>query len=420
MLRRLNGFQLILAATAISGIAGYLVTWFVYRQIGAAAYATFAIFWAALFLVVGGLSGIQQEITRATRPLPPESLQQRNAAKTFGVALAVVIFVLILATASLWATAVFRDLGWSLVWPLAVGSACYVLVATLAGSLYGLSNWRPLAAMIVADGVLRLLLLVVVLAMTQDPVVLAWAVALPFPLVILLLWPFLRAGLAGQGVIDVGFKALSWNVSRTVLASISSAVLISGFPLVLGVFGRAEQPALLGELIFVITLVRAPLIIIAMSLQSYFVVQFRDQITGGWKLFLQAQGVITGGGAAIAVLGWFFGPVVFGWVSGQPVTLSGTYFAILVASSALVASLCVSGPAVLARSQHVQYSVGWVVAAIATVGIMMLPVDFQPKVALTLILGPVAGLVVHLGALVVVRRGDAFPVAEHERGGRRS
>ena len=404
MLRRLNGFQLILAATAVSGVAGYLVTWLVYRQIGAAPYAIFAIFWAALFLVVGGLSGIQQEITRATQPVRSQPRKQRHEARNFGLALAVIVFVLIVATAFSWATAVFQDLGWSLVWPLAVGAGCYVLVATLGGSLYGLSNWRPLAVMIVADGVLRLALLVLVLAMTHDPVVLAWAVALPFPLVILLLWPFIRTGLAGRSVIDVDVKTLSWNVSRTVLASISSAVLISGFPLVLGVFGQAEEPAVLGELIFAITLARAPLIIIALSLQSYFVVQFRDRAATWWKSFLQVQGIILGGGVVIAVLGWLFGPALFGWISGQPVTLGGTYFAIMAVSSALVAALCVSAPAVLARSQHVAYSLGWAIAAIATVAVMLLPMEFMSKVALALILGPAAGLLVHLAALLHQRQ----------------
>ena len=36
-----------------------------------------------------------------------------------------------------------------------------------------------------------------------------------------------------------------------------------------------EPRALIGELIFIITLTRAPLIITVMSLQSYFIVQFR-------------------------------------------------------------------------------------------------------------------------------------------------
>ena len=53
----------------------------------------------------------------------------------------------------------------------------------------------------------------------DDAVVLAWAVALPFPLAIVLLWPAIRRGFVGRSELDVGYRALSWNVARTVVAS---------------------------------------------------------------------------------------------------------------------------------------------------------------------------------------------------------
>lgn len=403
-----NGAVLIIAATVVAGIAGYLVTWLVYRSAGSVAYALFAVFWAALYLVVGGLSGIQQEITRATHPIGPGIRTHPSKARNFAVVAAAAVFVAIVATAPLWVGAVFPDVGWPLVWPLAVGAASYVLVATLSGSLYGVSHWRSLALMIGADGLLRILLLGIVLIATHDIVVLAWVVALPFPLAIMLLWPLIRGTFVGRSDLDVGYRALSWNVSRTVLAAVSTAVLVSGFPLLVGVTSHSENPALVGELIFTLTLTRAPLIVTVMSLQSYLVVRFRDEPRTWWRPFLAAQGVILAGAVVLGALGWWLGPAVFAWVSGTPVSLDGSLIAVLVASSALVGALCVSAPAVLARSQHFVYSLGWVIAAVVTAVVMFTPLEFLPRVGLAVILGPVAGLLVHIGWLVT---RPALPVA---------
>lgn len=401
-----KGLVEILGATVIAGVAGYVVTWLVYRQVGAANYAIFAVFWAALYLVIGGISGIQQEVTRATRPASSETRARSNQARNFGVVAALCIFIFTIATAPIWAEQVFPELGWALVWPLAVGAGSYVLVATLGGTLYGLSKWRPLALMMVADGSIRLILLAVVLTMTRDTVMLAWAVALPFPLVVIGMWPFIRRTLA-RATMDVGNASLGWNVSRTVLASVSSAVLISGFPLLLGVTAKSESPALVGELIFTITLTRAPLIITAMSLQSYFVVRFREQ-SSWWKPFFRVQGIIAMSGVAIAFLSWYLGPALFTWISGRAVSLDGPLLAVLATSSALVAALCVSAPAVLARSQHRAYSLGWVVAAIVTIGLMMLPIGFLPRVSLALLIGPIAGLLIHVLALYLAQRRNSL------------
>ncbi|MEV8252587.1 hypothetical protein AB0O95_01330 [Rhodoglobus sp. NPDC076762] len=390
-----SGVMLILVATAIAGIAGYLVTFVVYRQIGAAPYALFAVFWAAIYLVIGGLSGIQQEITRATTLVEPRADRQASKARSFAVVLSCIVALSIVASAPLWAEAVFAANSWNLVWPLAVGAASYVLVATLSGSLYGAAQWRSVALMTGADGILRLILLSIALLFTQDIVVLAWTVALPFPLVLLLLWPAIRGGFVGRTALDVGHRALSWNVARTVLASASTAVLVSGFPLLLATTAVGENQAFVGELIFTITLTRAPLIVTIMSLQSFLVVRFRDGQSSWLNLFIRVQGSILLGGVTLAGLGWWLGPDVFELVSGRPTLVGGELIATLVMSSALVAMLSVTAPAVLARGQHMVYSLGWLAAALTTVIVMLLPGELVTRVSLALVLGPLAGLIVH-------------------------
>jgi hypothetical protein len=401
-----GGALLILMATLIAGIAGYLVTFVVYREVGAAQYALFAVFWAALYLVIGALSGVQQEITRATKPIEWGTRSGPNRARTFAGVFAVTVALLIIGSAPLWANTVFVSEGWSLVWPLAVGSASYVLVATLSGSLYGVSQWRSLALMIGTDGLLRLALLSIALLFTRDIVVLAWTVAMPFPLAIVFLWPLIRRRFVGWSELDVGYGGLSWNVARTVLASTSTAVLVSGFPLLLGVAAAGKDPAFIGELIFTITLTRAPLIITVMSLQSFLIVRFRDGQSSWFPLFSRVQGGIALGTIALALPGWWLGPTVFEMVSGRPTVIDGALIALLVLSSGLVAALSTAAAAVLAKGKHVVYSLGWMGAAALTIVIILVPGELIERVVIALIAGPIIGLAVYCVSLGVMARTD--------------
>lgn len=398
-----RGAILIIGATVVAGIAGYLVTFVVFRVAGAVAYATFAVFWATLYLVIGALAGVQQEVTRATYPIEAGARTSPNRARNFAAALVGLVFVVVVVSSPAWATSVFPHDGPDLVWPLAVGTASYVLVATLSGSLYGVSQWRSLALLVATDALLRLVLLLVALMFTHDIVVLAWVVALPFPLAVIILWRFIRPGFVGRSELDVGYRALSWNVTRTVLASASTAILVSGFPLILGLAAHDEPAVFVGQFIFTLTLTRAPLIVTVMSLQSYFVVRFRDHRDLLWRTLGVIFLAIAVGAGVLAGLGWWIGPPVLSWVSGSQTSISGSLIAVLVASSALVAALSVSGSAVLSASRHFVYSAGWVASAVVTIGVMVTPLDFVPKVESALLLGPIAGLLIHLSYLLASR-----------------
>lgn len=389
-----SGLRAILVATAIAGVASYLVTWFVPRVIGFADYATFAVFWAALYLVVGTLSGLQQEVTRATVPLSGDAPAHVNRARNFGLIAAAVTFVVVLAVAF---TSPFA-------WPLAFGTASYALVAVLVGTLFGLSRWRAAAALVLVDALLRLVAILLTLLFTHEIVALAWAAAVPFGLALLVVWPFARRAVVGKAQLDVGYGRLSWNVSRTLLAAASTGVMVSGFPLLLGLTSPGADSVQLGLYILAATLVRAPLVVVAMSLQSYLVVQFRDAADRASRRLLLVLGGIAATGVVLAALGWLIGPAVFGWLfPGEPAP-DGWFVAALVISSALVAAMFVSGAAVLARSQHFVYSAGWVVGAVVTVVVLLLPLDLATRTILALIAGPAVGLAVQVGYLVSSRR----------------
>lgn len=406
----LSGFTQIILATIVAGIAGYVVTWFVPRVIGGGDYKVFAVFWAAMYLVVGALSGIQQEVTRGSRekiPGGPASGPARAShARNFGLAAAAAVVVLILATAPMWVHAVFPELGWQLVLPLAFGTASYVLVATLSGTLYGLTEWGSIALLIVTDGLLRLIAVVIVAVFTHSVVALAWAAACPFILALPLLWLRIRPAVVGRIELDVGFRRLSWNVGRTVGASVSAAALVSGFPLLLSLTSPHDAPAVLASLFLAITLTRAPLIVSVTALQGYLLVRFRDHPLAFRRTFLQIISVIVGGAAVLSALAFWLAPAVFALLfPGEPGIGAG-FFAVLVGSSALVAALSVTAAAVLARAQHAAYSIGWFVAAAATILTLLTNFDLVTRTGLSLVAGPVCGLLVHAVFLAIPARKD--------------
>lgn len=399
-----RGLTLILVATVSTGIIAYVITWLVPRQIGFGPYAAFAVFWSFLYLVVGALSGIQQEVTRATRRTEAGAGAGVNRARNFGLAASAVVFGLVIASSPLWVGSVFSDIGWSLVWPLALGASSYVFVAVLSASLYGITRWVPIAVMMFADGCLRLASVAVVLLVTHDVVALAWAVALPFPIVFILMWPFVRRSLVGKTQLDVGYRRLTANVAQTIVAAASTGVMVSGFPLLLGLTSPAESKATVGLFILSITLTRAPLIVVAMSLQSYLIVFFRERQETLARQLAKIIGAMVAVGLVLSVAGWYFGPAVFALLFPGERVPGGWFIMALVLSSAMVGALCVTAPAVLSRSYHIVYSAGWLAGAVATILFLLLPTDLSLRTILALVVAPVVGLVVHIGYLALATR----------------
>lgn len=404
-----SGFILIVAATAIVGIAGYAITIFVPKVIGVGPYAVFAVFWSFIFLAAAALTGVQQEVTRATHHRDPANTSYRNRSGLFAGGAFLLVLALMLGTAPLWVHTVFPVDGWALVVPLAIGTACYVPLAVLAGSLYGVGHWKAVFALIAIEGLLRLVLVGIALAFFPGMVPLAWAVAIPFPATVLVVWPMARGRIVGKTQLDVTLPRLTWNVARTTVAAASMGLMVSGFPLVLSLTSPDVGATTLGLVVLAATLTRAPLIVVGMALQSFLIVFFRAHSADFWRTLLRLEAVVLGLGAILAVLAYLVGPWVFEVVYEGRAAPEAWLLATLVASSALVGALCVSAPAVLSRNAHAAFTAGWVAAALSTVICLLLPLEFLERTVLALLIGPAVGVLLHAVYLAVVRNGESAP-----------
>ena len=398
--KRVSPVVLILGSSVISGVTGYLVTAIVAAALGPVGYATFAVYWSALFFVVGAFGGVQQEVTRASSG-SVERVSRPSGARVsvFALVLAVALFVALAATGPLWTAALFPSDSLELLWPLAVGAASYVLVASLCGSLYGVRLWYPLALLIIIDGVLRLAGVLIVLTLWEQPAAIAWAVVAPFPLAVVIVLPMVAHKLGSRLHMDVGYRQLSWNVARTVLAAAATASLVSGFPVLLKLTSPGTSAAVIGPLILAFMLTRAPIVIPLLALQSYLIVHFTDRVDLLARRVLRLEVLVVASSLALAIIAAWAGPGILRVLFGDGFVIDSGMLFVLVASSGLVAALCVSGPAALARSAHGLFAAGWVAAAVATMGLLFVPFDLDARVTLALTGGPVVGLVVHLVAL---------------------
>ncbi|WP_256921932.1 lipopolysaccharide biosynthesis protein [Leifsonia sp. NCR5] len=413
---------LILGATVVSGLAGYVVTWRVFTSVGAAGYGVFSVFWSALFLVVGILFGLQQESTRAVAQTAVQAVDagagrvgagaaaaiRRTSMWSFAAMVAVVVVIAVLATSLLWATPSLGAQNAGLAWFVAFGAGLNCLVAAASGVMAGAGMWRQLAAIVALDGVLRVIGVVAVLAFTDDLVALAIAVILPFPVSLAIVFASAPKALVANARVSIGLSTLIANTGRTMLAASATAVLINGFPLVLSFFSGPDNHADLGSLVLAVTLTRAPILVPLMALSSFLVSQFSHHPERATRTMLT---IIAGIAAVIVVLclaAWLWGVPVMQFVFGAQFDLGADVLVALIASSGLIGALCVSGSAVLAKGLHGGYATGWVVASLVSLAVLFIPLDLPIRAALALASGPAVGLVVHL-VWLRVSSGRAAP-----------
>jgi len=397
---RAGGFRAIAISTLVAGLLGYAITTVAARGLGPDEYADFSSFWGMQYLLVGTFGGLQQEFSRAVSPTASPTGAPRVTSR-FAVAGAGVAALVSLAVVSVAGPIVFAEGVAGFGAPLLVGLALYAVVAVYSGVMYGISAWRVLAVVIVADPLLRLAGIAIVLLAGGGATSAVWASVVPYLVVLGILVGTMMRGTGSAFAVDVGPARLAANAARTVGAAVGVSVLVSGLPLLVGLARGEASASSVGVLVFVLILTRAPLVLAVLSLQSYLIVRLRDG--GGRVGALLAVGVVAAG-AALALAGYLVGSPVIEAIAGPRYAVDPVVVAVLVASSVATALLGVTGAVVLARSRHGVYVAGWTIAAAMSALLMfVLPGTLETRVAAALAVGPLLGLAVH--ALALLRPG---------------
>jgi hypothetical protein len=299
------------------------------------------------------------------------------------------------------------------VW-FAVGLVGYFVFAVFAGVLYGVSRWTAVATLMVVDAALRGIAVTIGFILAAPPGVLAALVALPFGITAALMWLAMRGSVVGHIALDVPLKRLTVNAAGTVVAAASTAVMVTGLPLLLRTALPDEDATTLASLTMAITLTRAPLIIPLIALQSFLIVDFRTAGSHLWRRVGTYGVVLAGLTALLAAAAWAWGPAIIEWISAGRYEVSSAVMATVIASAGLVALMCLTGPALLSETRHTPFVLGWVVAAVATLVMLALPLPTVERTMAALLVGPALGLIVHL--LGIRRLPSRAPGASEQAG----
>lgn len=399
-----RGLFAILFATGFAGLMGYVIQILAPLSLDSAtSYVAFTVYWSTLFLLVQALSGVQQEVTRAAHPIAGEGGGPPTLRNATAVLLVVVTAAVMILTV-LFGHLVFGDDALVFGIGIAAGLVGFLLTAVLAGVFYGLHRWRAVAAMTIVDAATRAILVSAGFALELDAGWIALLVSAPFGLAFAAAWLVWRGSVVGAFELDVGWRRLAANTLGTVGASTATGVLITGLPLLLQLTSADSTPEQVAALVLALTIIRAPVVIPPLAFQSYLTTVLRARRDDLGRPIALAAAVAIAAAAALTGLAAWLGPSVVGLVSEQRFSISASMCAAIVASGGIVALMCVTGPALLVRSQHTIYAAGWIAAAVATLALLAVPtISFDNRVALSLLVSPAVGLAVHVAGMLRVR-----------------
>ncbi|MHA7209506.1 hypothetical protein [Arthrobacter sp. MDT1-65] len=406
---RARGLPAVGVASVIAAAASYLILFLAARALTPEENAQFLTFWAVLFFVLGVLAGIISEFTRAVRSAATGTGQAgrvRGAAVfPLGLLIGCGAAAVIAASSPLWAPSILPDDTVLLVAVLSVAAIAYAGHCSVAGAAGGSQRWSLFAGLAGSEALLRLLLVVVVaLAVsTRLGLEIASAAGALTWLLILLFTRSSRSAVRARA--DVGRATLLSNTAHAMLSAAATAALVTGFPILLRLTTSLEQYAGAAPLLLAISLTRAPIMIPLQAFQSVLIARFVG-VTGTSLVRAiagPAAGLIALGGVG-AVAAGLLGPWIM-LVFGPAYVVAPLTMAALTFAGCLMAVLTVTGTACLARGAHAAYSVGWVVATASTFLVLLLPGSLEGRVILSLLVGPVVGVLVHLAALLTLVRG---------------
>lgn len=388
-----SGFAAVAVASAVAGALGYAITIVAARLLGAD-YAVFGVFWSAMYFVIGALAGGQQEFARMTRASGAQRVELAVSRSLWWFAAASAVIASLASLAAL--RLVFVDEAASLALALAVGLASYGVYAALLGTQYGARRWWVVATATVADPLIRLVAIVLAVQSGGGLVGAAWAAVVPFPLLVILLVVTVRRTAAIA--IDRAPRAAVIAALTVVGGGVAASFLINGVPVLFRIVAPDETPSAVAGYVFAFILVRAPLVVGVLALQSFVIVTLRDHARPRRLAALLVLGTL--GAAAVGAAGLSVaGEPLVAAVAGDLPSPSAALLVGIAVASGTTAALVITGCLALAEERRRAYSLGWWGSAIAVIAIaLVLPGDAAARITVATIAGPLVGVAVHLAA----------------------
>jgi O-antigen/teichoic acid export membrane protein len=402
---------LVALAAGASAAVSYVVMWLAAHALSTVEATVYLTFLSVLFFSYGLLSGLATEVTRSTaaalrdaRAVGP-SLWRVAAVVGAACSVVVVTFVVV-CRQRLLGSDVSSAGAWAVALLLGLGVAAYAFHSTVVGALTGRRQWSGSATVIGAEASTRLVLTVLavllgggLLAMVAGSALAALAV-----LAVLALASSIRRAMSTAT--DCPGRALGWRIAQSMLAQAAAAAVIVGFPVMLAATTTPSDYRHAAPLILAISLTRAPLLVPLNAVQGVAVSYLVHAGRRFGRALIVVLGVVTAVGLVGSLLAWAIGPWLMATLFGVDYRVDGWVLGLLTLSATLLAILTVTGATCQATNRHAVFLGGWVVATVTTALLLLLPGSLAQRSVTALLVGPAAGLAVHVASLVLGIAGD--------------
>jgi O-antigen/teichoic acid export membrane protein len=367
------------------------------RALGPVGYASFMVVWGFVFFEIGLLLGVQQEVTRAVANATHTSARKvvpGTRPLTLGLVIGGAGGGVLLVTSPLWANRLFGDRWPGVTLALTCAFVVYAVYNAANGGLAGRSQWHDYALSITSEGLLRFVLVGAALVLAGGLPWQTWGLAGAG-----LTWLVLAGRSAFRQALTEptagGLPDLTRGAMNSMMATGCSALVISGFPVLLRVTADGPLAAEGGVVLAAIIATRAPLLLPLNAFSAVLLTRFVSEQHRIIALLVRLSVTvlaITALGAALAVV---IGPWTLRLLYGAAFDVGGLMLALLVTAAGLLTVQTMSGMAVLATGAQAWYAAGWVLATVASVLLLVLPMGVEERATLALLVGPVVGLLVN-------------------------
>ncbi len=387
-------------ATALSAACGYVVIYLAARDLAPGGFSVFGVFWGAFGLFTGAANGLLQETTREVRATryadtsPGSRTHPLRVAAMVGVVAAVVIA----GSSPLWSGRLFVEARWLSVGLLSVGVAAFCLHATLLGMLAGTDHWTRYGALMVTDAVSRVTIAAATFVLGWGLTGFLWATVAGSTAWLIMLMASPTARATARLLTSGSTATFLRGAAHSITAAGASAILVMGFPVLLKLTS-SELGAQGGVVILAVTLTRAPLLVPLTALQCNLIAHFVDERSDRLRVLIAPAGIIAGIGTIGVLAAALVGPWLLRVGFGSQYDASSALLAWLTGAAVAIAMLTLTGAAAVAAALHRAYSLGWVVATVASGLLLLVPLPLQTRTVVALLCGPMVGIAVHLVAL---------------------
>ena len=199
-----------------------------------------------------------------------------------------------------------------------------------------------------------------------------------------------------------GWESAGGFVRRSASAMAATglaALLIAGYPALVVATSDSETGVASAGLVAALVLFRSPIILLVNGFRPYALVHVLTSGRSARAAVFSLWGATAALGAVTAAVAAAVGDEVLRASAGSGFDITAAEAAALVASATLIAMLSLSSIAFVAMDRHLVATLGWALAVLVSLVMLVLPVDPDRRVVISALVGPILPLAIHAAIL---------------------